>query len=1037
MSRVRMLARCVIFCGLLSFGWLPFGCLAPSWAEESTIDFRRDIRPILSDKCYACHGPDSHSRAGGFRLDQQESALGTADSGEHPIVPGDPEASEVYQRLVSEYEFMRMPPDETNKPVTAAEIEAIRKWIEQGATWQEHWSLIVPERSPLPDVEDASWTRQPMDHFIRQRLDREGLEPRPEADPATLIRRVTFDLTGLPPTVEQLEAFLADSSPDAYERVVDRLLQSPHFGEHMARFWLDAARYGDTHGLHLDNYREMWPYRDWVVDAFNRNLSYDQFVMEQLAGDLLPEARLDQLVATGFNRCHVTTNEGGSIVEEVRTRNVIDRVVTTGTVFMGMTFDCTRCHDHKYDPLTMEDFYSMVAFFNSIDGSPMDGDRKDPAPVVSVLTEDQKSQIAELRAKLESVREAIQQRVNDYEYVEPAEPAEPKMAEPVEFVWIDGKVPEGAKAEGGWEFVDAPGQSDQKASKRSDAGRSQHFFTGASQPLRVAEGDRLFAYVYLDPDNPPKQIMLQFNAGSWNHRAFWGENLIDWGELDTPSRRNLGALPEAGTWVKLEVPADQVGLSPGMQINGWAFTQYDGTVYWGQSGIVSTADQQPIYDSLVIWWRDQRQADGGELPDPIKQLAGIDEDQLTDEQRAQIRDHFVQWVLDDTRAIFAPLHEQIEQTSQQIEQIEKNAATTLVFREAKSPRASHVLNRGEYDQPLHEVPRATPAALPPMPEDASLDRLGLAQWLLLPEHPLTARVQVNRLWAQVFGTGLVKTADDFGSQGEVPSHPELLDWLAVEFRESGWDMKAMLRMLVTSATYRQCSRSTPDLVGRDPENRLLARGPRFRLAAEALRDQALAVSGLLVPKMGGPSVKPPQPDGLWFAVGYSGSDTVRFSQDYGPDKVHRRTLYTFIKRTSPPPQMSTFDGPSREACTVRRERTNTPLQALLLLNDPQYFEAARALGQRILRDGGPTVEDKAKAMFQICTARLPNDTELSELVQLYEDNVRIYQEDPEAAGQLLAVGESDPDDSLDPVQSAAWTVIANTLLNLDEVLTKN
>lgn len=1032
MSRVGMFAGCLFFCGWLAFGWL-----STSGAEESTIDFRRDIRPILSDKCYACHGPDSHSRAGGFRLDQQESALGTADSGEHPIVPGDPEASEVYRRLVSEYDFMKMPPDETNKPMTAEEIEAIRQWIEQGAVWQDHWSLVVPERPAVPEVQDSSWARQPMDHFILRRLEREGLQPRPEAHPATLIRRVTFDLTGLPPTIEQVQAFLADAEPDAYERLVDRLLESPHFGEHMARFWLDAARYGDTHGLHLDNYREMWPYRDWVVDAFNRNLSYDQFLLEQLAGDLLPDATLEQLVATGFNRCHVTTNEGGSIVEEVRMRNVVDRVVTTGTVFMGLTFDCTRCHDHKYDPLTMDDFYSMYAFFNSIDGSPMDGNRKDPAPVVSVLTQEQKSQIAELQAKIESTRETIRQQVNEFEYVEPAEPSEPTLAEPVEFVWVDGKVPEGAKADGGWQFVDAPGRSDKKAAKRSEAGRSQHLFTGANPPLRIAEGDRLFAYVYLDADNPPKQIMLQFHTGSWDHRAFWGEDLIDWGQRDTPSRRHLGALPEPGTWTRLEVPVDTVGLNPGAQVNGWAFTQFDGTVYWGQAGIVSTADQQPVYDSLAIWWRDQRQAQGGELPDPLKQLAGVDEDQLTDEQRKQIRDHFVEWVLDDARAIFRPLHEQIDQASQQVEQLQKNAATTLVFREAASRRPAHVLNRGEYDQPLHEVPRATPAALPPMPEDAPLDRLGLAQWLLLPEHPLTARVQVNRLWAQVFGTGLVKTADDFGSQGEMPSHPELLDWLAVEFRESGWDMKAMLKQLVTSATYRQSSRSTPALVQRDPENRLLARGPRFRLDAEMLRDQALAVSGLLVPKMGGPSVKPPQPAGLWFAVGYSGSNTVRFSQDHGPDKVHRRTLYTFIKRTAPPPQMSTFDGPSREACTVRRERTNTPLQALLLLNDPQYFEAARALGQRILRDGGSTVEDKIKAMFQICTARLPNDAELAELVQLYEDNVQIYQQDPEAAGQLLAVGESAPDDSLDPIQSAAWTVVANTLLNLDEVLTKN
>jgi hypothetical protein len=1032
MGRYRFLTRVVIV-GLLALS----GRSVVAEADEKPIDFNRQIRSLLSDKCYACHGPAADSREGGFRLDQRDSALGEADSGERPIVPGDPAASEIYVRLTTDDEFMRMPPAETNKSLTADEIELIRKWIEQGAEWNEHWSLIAPERPSLPEVQDPSWPRNEIDRFILKRLEQEGLKPAPEADKTTLIRRVTFDLTGLPPTTEEVDAFLADDSPDAYGRLVDRLQQSPHYGEHQARFWLDAARYGDTHGLHLDNYREMWPYRDWVVNAFNANLPYDRFIIEQLAGDLLPDATLDQLIATGFNRCHVTTNEGGSIVEEVRVRNVIDRVVTTGTVFMGMTFDCTRCHDHKYDPFTMNDFYSLFAFFNSMDGSPMDGNRKDPAPVISVLTDAQKSQIAELRAKVDALQAEIRSRVAGYEYVEPEQPTEPTTSAPREIVWIEDEVPAGARAEGGWQFVDSPVHSGKKASKRTAEGLSQHFFTGASEPLRVAEGDRLFAYVYLDPANPPKQIMMQFNDGSWEHRAFWGGDHIEWGQLDTPSRRAMGPLPEAGQWARLEVPAAHVGLNAGAQINGWAFTQFDGTVYWDKAGIVTTAEQQPVYDSLAVWWRDQRAAKGANLPDAIRPLAQIDDDKLTDAQRRQIQDHFVERVDANTRSVFAPLHQQADDAAKQITQIESSAAITLIYREAKTPRPAQVLNRGEYDQPLHEVPRATPPALPPLPEGAPLDRLGLAQWLVAPEHPLTARVHVNRVWLQLFGTGIVKTADDFGSQGDVPSHPELLDWMAVDFREGGWDIKRLLKTLVTSAAYRQSSRTTPELVRRDPENRLLARGPRFRLDAEMLRDQALAVSGLLVRQMGGPSVKPPQPDGLWFAVGYSGSNTVRFKKDEGPDKVHRRTLYTFIKRTSPPPQMSTFDAPSREACTVRRERTNTPLQALLLLNDPQYFEAARMLGQHILRNGGETPEAKAAAMFRTCAARPPKPTELAELLALYEDNLRIFQDDPDAAKQMIAVGESKPDETLDPVQSAAWTVVANTLLNLDEVLTKN
>ncbi len=1004
---------------------------------EAGVDFQHQIRPLLSDRCFACHGPDEAERYGGFRMDQIESALGRAASGRTPIVAGDRGASEVYRRLTAEEEHVRMPPASINKPLSAEEIEAIGQWIDEGAVWEEHWSFVAPVRPEMPVVEGAEWVRNEIDHFILARLEREGLEPQAEADRATLIRRVAFDLTGLPPTLEEVDAFLADDSPDAYERLVDRLLERHHFGEHQARFWLDAARYGDTHGLHLDNFREMWPYRDWVVQAFNRNLPYDQFTIEQLAGDLLPDPTRDQLIATGFNRAHVTTNEGGSITEEVLMRNVVDRVVTTGTVFMALTMDCTRCHDHKYDPLTAQDFYSLYAFFNSLDGDPMDGNRKDPAPVVSVWTDSQREELADLRSSIESLEADIARRVAEYEYAEPEEAVSEAVVAPEERVWIDDHLPPGARPEGEWRFVGEPVFRGERSWQVTAEGRDQVLFTGASDPLQMAEGDVWFVHVYLDPQDPPRQLMLQWNAGSWDHRAFWGGDYIDWGQLGTPSRREMGPLPTGGEWVRLEVPAQHVGLAAGARVHGWAFTQFGGTAYWDAAGLVTTAGRQPVYRSLAKWWSDQRAGGGEGLPEPLLAWAQREGDTLSEDEQRRVRDHFIENAYAGAREELAPLHQQLHDAEQRIQQMESSAATTLVFRERAEPRPAHILERGEYDQVGREVPRATPAMLPPMPDDAPTNRLGLAQWLVEPAHPLTARVAVNRFWQQVFGTGLVKTADDFGSQGERPSHPQLLDWLAVEFRESGWDVKGLYKQLVMSATYRQASRIDPRAGQRDPENRLLARGPRFRLDAEMLRDQALSVSGLLVDQPGGPSVKPPQPDGLWFAVGYSGSNTVRFQADQGSDKVHRRTLYTFIKRTAPPPQLSTFDAPSREACTVRRDRTNTPQQALLLMNDPQYVEAARGLAERTLREAGASAAARAGYLFRLCTARWPSDAELAELVALYGDHRDVFQESPQAAEQLLAVGELPADFPAEAPEAAAWLLVANMVLNLDEVVTKN
>ncbi len=958
--------------GLLGLAWLTLSFSPESHAAPPAppaVDFNSQIRPILSENCFACHGPDEKKRKAKLRLDLKAAALGHAGL----LVPGKPDESELIARLVSDDADQRMPPPKSGKKLTKAQTDLLRRWVAEGAPYSDHWAFVPPRRPALPQVRDASWPRNPVDAFLLARLGAEGLRPTPEADKVTLLRRVTLDLTGLPPTPAEADAFLADASAEAYEKVVDRLLQSPHYGEHQTRFWLDAARYGDTHGLHLDNYREIWPYRDWVIRAFNDNKRFDTFAVEQLAGDLLPDATLDQVVATGYNRCHVSTSEGGSIDEEVYVRNVVDQVDTNGTVFLGLSFGCARCHDHKYDPVTAKEYYGVFAFFNSLDGKPLDGNAAAPPPVVRVPRPEDKAALAKLQTRIAEVRKAA---------AAAAKAAEPKRGD---HVWIDDAVPAGAKTQvdGGvnvaWNFVDAkalaPASGD-KSLRLEAAGLKQLVLENASPGLRVGKDDTLFAYVYIDPKRPPKEIMLQWHSDAWRHRAYWGDNVIAWGADNSPERLKIGALPKAGAWVRLEVDAAKVGLTPGTVVTGWAFTQHDGTCHWDKAGLVTQTRPEGPLD---------------------KELAALEKEKAG---------------------------------------VEKKAPTTLVFKEQATPRPAFVLKRGEYDQRGEPVGRGVPTILGPLPQGAPLNRLGFAQWLVSGKHPLTARVAVNRFWQQVFGTGLVKTAEDFGAQGEPPTHPELLDWLAVQFVEDGWDVKKFLKRLVMSNAYRQSSKVTPERLAKDPGNRLLSRGPRYRLDAEMLRDQALAAGGLLVETVGGPGVKPPQPAGLWEAVGYVSSNTARFTPDAGREKVHRRSLYTFWKRTSPPPQMTTFDAPSREACQVRRERTNTPLQALLLMNETQYVEAARALAERGLREGGSVVEERIALMFRLAAGRRPDAREMAELTAAYRDHLATYTKDVGAARKLVNVGESKPDVRLDPSELAALTMVGNVILNLDEVITK-
>ncbi|QEH38750.1 Planctomycete cytochrome C [Aquisphaera giovannonii] len=1010
------------------------------------VNFAREVRLILSDHCFACHGPDDKARKAGLRVDSKEGILAKLKSGEAAVVPGKPDDSELVARIESDDPEMVMPPKKFGKALSPAQVQTLRRWVAEGANWSTHWAFEAPRKAELPAVKDGAWARNPIDRFILARLEAERLHPSPEADPATLVRRVYLDLTGLPPTPKEVDAFLADTSDAGYERLVDRLLDSPRYGEHMARYWLDAARYGDTHGLHLDNYREIWPYRDWVIDAFNANKRFDTFLVEQLAGDLLPNPTLDQLVATGFNRCHVSTSEGGSIEEEVYVRNVVDQVDTNGTVLLGLTTGCARCHDHKYDPIRMKDYYQLFAFFNNIDGPALDGNIAAWAPVAKVPSAEQTRAIAAADAKITSAREAIAAEASKlaatYDRKRDADAEE--FVRRADFTWVDDALPAGASPQGepGWEFRGRPTYPVQsgKASFRLVAqGLKQRFFDNAGPKLKVGEGDTFFAYVFLDPTSPPKEVMLQWNlGGQWTHRAYWGENVIPFGKDNSPERLRMGDLPTTGKWVRLDVPAKSLGLKPGTIIQGWAFTQQDGTVYWDNAGIETWTPQEgQTYDTLASWIR-ARKADGGAgLPEAIKAIVAIDPDRRTEAQKAELVAMFVASRDPRAKAVLDPLYAQVDEAQKAKAAVEASIPTTLISRErAGEPKPAFLLNRGEYDQRRDKVGRSTPAFLPPLPAGAPVNRLGFAKWLVEPNHPLTARVAVNRFWLQVFGTGIVKTAEDFGSQGDPPSHPELLDWLAVQFREDGWDVKRFMKRMLMSATYRQSGRVTPESLAKDPENRLYARGPRFRLDAETVRDQAFALGDLLVERVGGPSVKPPQPAGLWEAVAYTDSNTAKFKADTGAEKVHRRSLYTFWKRTSPPPQMTTLDAPSRESCTVRRERTNTPLQALLIMNEPQFVEAARGLAERTLREAGPTTDDRLAWMFRLATARRPGARELADLYAALQDFTSHYAGDPAAAKALVEAGETKPDPKRDPAELAAWTMIGNVILNLDEVMTK-
>lgn len=1023
---------------------LVFVNLLPLLHGADEVSFNMDVRPILSDACFACHGFDEKERKADLRLDTANGAF--ADLGGYAaIVPRDLEESEAWQRMISDDADEVMPPPEFHRKLTKREKDILKRWIEQGAVFEAHWSFVAPQK-PAPPA--AKGSDNPIDSFIYKKVKKEGLTPNKPADKETIIRRVTLDLTGLPPTPDEVDAFLADQSPDAYEQLVERLLAKPAYGEHMARYWLDLARYADTHGLHLDNERSMWPYRDWVVRAFNENLRFDEFTRWQLAGDLLEKPSRDQLIASGFNRCNVTTSEGGSINEEWIYRYAVDRTTTMIEVWMGLTGGCAVCHDHKFDPISAKDYYSLYSFFHSAADPAMDGNKIDTPPILRLTSPDDEKRVKELNRKIAETDEKISGAVAKLSYSDPALENPVPPVRKTESVWFEDGFPKGTNPQVAGEalkLVDR-GQGEVFSgnlaiSRTAAKAVAQDYFSGGAEFV-VPDKATIFVHTFLDSSAPPEAIMIQFHVGGWKHRAIWGDQeKIGFGKPGTFEKVHLGPLPEPGKWVRLEIPAAKLGLKKGTKVTGYAFTQFGGTVGWDRLGISS--ETNPATDPAWSWkvWVEQNQGKrNNALPEGLRQLVrGKRADQWRDAERKQIKDFWLTHMYAGSRDLLAPLKAEKAPWEKEREQIEKDAPITFVMADLPEARQSFVMERGQYDNPGEKVSRDVPEFLPGLPDkpaDRDYNRLDLANWLVSGEHPLTARVTVNRIWQQFFGTGIVKTSEDFGSQGEPPSHPELLDWLAVQFVEDGWDIKKLVTRIVTSQTYRQHSKSSPELNRRDPENRLLARGPRMRLDAEVLRDQALSLSGLLVPTIGGKGVKPYQPPNIWEPVGFGSSNTRYYKQDTG-DALYRRSLYTFLKRTAPPPFMASFDAPNREQSCSRRGRSNTPLQALQLMNDVQHVEAARHLAGRILKEGGATDRERIRWAWRVVTARRPEAGELETVFNALTQHRNRYLSDQAAAKDLIQFGESSTDESIAPAELAAYTLVANLLLNLDEVVSKN
>jgi hypothetical protein len=1028
----------------ISFSLLLFTLPYVVLGADRAIEFNRDVRPILADKCYSCHGTDAVEKKIPLRLDSEAGAKADL-GGRRAIVEGDPGASQLVKRITAENKAMRMPPVYSGSKLTSGEIETLRAWVAQGAKWQKHWAFIPPVRPELPTVKNTTWVRNPIDAFVLARLEREGLAPSPEAGKETLLRRVSLDLTGLPPAVAEMDAFLNDKSAGAYEKAVDRLLASPRYGERMAERWLDAARYADTNGYQFDGERVMWRWRDWVINAFNRNERFDQFALEQIAGDLLPSATLDQKIATGFNRNHRANTEDGIIPEEYAVEYVVDRLETTSTVFLGVTLGCARCHNHKYDPFTQKEFYQVFAYFNNVPELGRAMKYGNSPPLIPAPTADQQAQLAGLERKIRQVEDRLPKK-------------EPKWDAPAGKVYwtpsvdLNAAFPldsaEGLKIAGG-ELTFAPGRIGNAAGFDGKA----YVDAGKAGDFDIEDRFTLAAWVY--SDGPPDGAVVSKMVDNPKGRGYGvylnnGKVHVHLTSLwaDDAVRVETNEALAAKQWHQITVTYDGSRMAEGVH------------VYAGGRELPFKIDQNTLYrpfrnagrvftepfrigggggperrfrgriDDVRVYGRVLKGDEIGALAlgESIAEMAAKPQAARSEIEKRQLRWFYLEHVAPpEAQADW----KQLTMLRQEKERVERSFPTVMVMAERPVRKDTFVLVRGAYDKPGEKVQPGVPAVLTSGSVPSVPDRLAFAKWLVNPQDPLIARVTMNRFWQMYFGTGIVKTIEDFGVQGEWPSHSELLDWLATEFIRTGWDVKAMQKLIVMSAAYRQSSKVSPELAQRDPENRLLARGPRFRLPAEMVRDQALAVSGLLVEKLGGPSVKPYQPAGLW-------KDLVMQDMEYIESKgenLHRRSLYTFWKRTVAPPMMVNFDSANREACVVRETRTNTPLQALDLMNDVTFLEAARLLGQRMIKEGG-AAGARLRYGFRLVTGRAPSVAEQEILRESLQYHLDYFSDKKEELREFLNQGEARTDPALDQRELAAYASVGSLLLNMDEAVTK-
>ena len=1065
---------------------------SPAVATEplpATIEFNRDIRPILSDKCFQCHGPGTQMAT--LRFDQEEGAKRALKDGRFAIVGGDPARSQMIARITATNPAVRMPRSQNGaaagEPLGERQVALLTRWIEQGATWQKHWSFIAPKRPEIPkDLKDPKWVRNPIDAFVLQRLEREGLKTSAEADKATLMRRVLFDLTGLPPTPAELDAFLADKSANAYEKVVDRLLRSPQYGERMAFPWLDAARYADSNGYQTDGERFMWRWRDWVIDAFNRNMPYDQFTIEQLAGDLLPNATLNQKIATGFNRNHRGNSEGGIVPEEYAAEYVVDRVDTTSTVFLGLTLGCARCHNHKFDPFTQKEFYQLFAYFNNV---PEHGKFRrvgNSPPYIAAPLPGQEAELERLDDELAATSAAYAKLQPDIVRAQQEWERSLTTSTPVDWAPTRGLVayysfdsdlapqiavlhqsknarPSNARNDGSAAATNlGPGRIGQAASFDGknfvqfsgdiagfDSYGSGRGAIGANDPtVTYDDGYTMAAWIYPTAANGAiitrDEDIVEPNGHGLNLRdgKIEYDYVTKW--VDEGIRLRTRNAITLNAWHHVALTYTGSRWASGVQI------YVDGEdqpleIFLDDVNSQGPVRREPLrigagggpdnrfhgnLDEVRIYNRALSPAEAGMLADltPVTTIAALPENQRTRAQADKIRDYFIEHALPPN---LAEARTRLTEAQARRDSFYQSLPTVMVMEEMPAPRESHVLIRGMYDRPGDVVKPMLPAALVSSPTAYPPNRLGLARWLVDPSNPLMARVTVNRFWQMYFGVGIVRTTEDFGSQGEPPSHPELLDWLATEFVRTGWDVKALQKTIVMSATYRQASRVSPDLRAKDPDNRLLARGPSMRLSADMVRDQALAMAGLLVNKTGGASVKPYQPEGLWNEIGGGGA----YVQDHGDD-LYRRSLYTFWRRTIPPPSMANFDASARESHMVRPVMTNTPLQALDLMNDVTFVEAARMFAERTIKEGGTTHAQRIAYAFRVATARTPKASEARVLEDAFVENLELFKSKPDAALKYVSHGEHPRDSSIDVSELAAYASVTSLILNLNEVVMK-